>query len=123
MIVTSLSFCSSPILKNMNINKNIELHGHRGARGLMPENTLPAFQKAVDLGMNFLELDVVLTKDKQIAKEAAITAEEFLAKDKISNSKKFCTASGDPHFTNYDGEDMFYHQTGDTITWPYGRPL
>ena len=66
MIVTSLSFCSSPILKNMNINKNIELHGHRGARGLMPENTLPAFQKAVDLGMNFLELDVVLTKDKQI---------------------------------------------------------
>lgn len=27
------------------------------------------------------------------------------------------------HFINYEGEDMFYHQTGDTITWPYGRPL
>jgi hypothetical protein len=27
------------------------------------------------------------------------------------------------HFINYNGEDMFYHQIGDTITWPYGRPL
>jgi glycerophosphoryl diester phosphodiesterase len=66
LLATSLLFCSSPTLKKMNINKNIELHGHRGARGLMPENTLPAFQKAIDLGMNFLELDVVLTKDKEI---------------------------------------------------------
>jgi glycerophosphoryl diester phosphodiesterase len=66
IIATSLLFCSSPILKNMNINRKIELHGHRGARGLMPENTIPAFQKAIDLGMNFLELDVVLTKDKEI---------------------------------------------------------
>ncbi len=66
LITTSLLFCSSPVLKNMNINRKIELHGHRGARGLMPENTIPAFQKAIDLGMNFLELDVVLTKDKEI---------------------------------------------------------
>lgn len=40
--------------------------GHRGARGLMPENTLPAFIKALDLGMNTLELDAVITKDKKV---------------------------------------------------------
>ncbi|MFN8346599.1 MAG: glycerophosphodiester phosphodiesterase family protein [Spirosomataceae bacterium] len=40
--------------------------GHRGCRGLMPENTLPAFLKALDLGMNVLELDVVISKDRQV---------------------------------------------------------
>jgi glycerophosphoryl diester phosphodiesterase len=40
--------------------------GHRGARGLMPENSLPAFKKALDLGMTTLELDVVISKDKQV---------------------------------------------------------
>lgn len=43
-----------------------DLQGHRGARGLAPENTLQAFQKALELDVNTLELDVVVTKDKQI---------------------------------------------------------
>lgn len=41
----------------------IDLQGHRGARGLMPENTLPAFEKAMALGVTTLELDVVVTRD------------------------------------------------------------
>ncbi len=44
----------------------IEIEGHRGCRGLMPENTLPAFMKALDLGVNTLELDLAVTKDKQL---------------------------------------------------------
>jgi len=40
-----------------------DLQGHRGARGLMPENTLPAFEKALALGVATLELDTVLTAD------------------------------------------------------------
>jgi glycerophosphoryl diester phosphodiesterase len=40
--------------------------GHRGCRGLMPENTIPAFLKALDLGVNTLELDVVISKDHQV---------------------------------------------------------
>lgn len=40
--------------------------GHRGARGLMPENTVPAMLKALDLGVTTLEMDVVVTKDKKI---------------------------------------------------------
>ena len=40
--------------------------GHRGCRGLMPENTIPAMIHAIDLGVNTLEMDVVITKDKKV---------------------------------------------------------
>lgn len=40
--------------------------GHRGARGLMPENTIPAFLKALDLGMKTLELDLAVSADNQL---------------------------------------------------------
>ncbi len=43
-----------------------EIQGHRGSRGLMPENTIPAFKKAIDLGVHTLELDVVISKDKKV---------------------------------------------------------
>ena len=41
----------------------IEVQGHRGARGLLPENTIPAFERAIDLGVDVLELDLGLTRD------------------------------------------------------------
>ncbi len=41
----------------------IEVHGHRGARAAMPENSLPAFEYAIGLGVDVLELDVAVTKD------------------------------------------------------------
>jgi glycerophosphoryl diester phosphodiesterase len=41
----------------------IDLQGHRGARGLAPENTLPAFARALSLGVTTLELDVGITRD------------------------------------------------------------
>lgn len=40
-----------------------DLQGHRGARGLRPENTLPAFETAFDLGVTTVETDVHLTRD------------------------------------------------------------
>ena len=40
-----------------------ELQGHRGARGLKPENTLPSFEVALDCGVTSLETDVHLTRD------------------------------------------------------------
>ena len=44
-----------------------DLQGHRGARGLLPENTLPGFQKALELGVTTLELDIAVTKDGVLA--------------------------------------------------------
>ncbi|HEY9536662.1 MAG TPA: glycerophosphodiester phosphodiesterase [Kiloniellaceae bacterium] len=44
-------------------HRGFDLQAHRGARGLMPENTLPAFEKALALGVTTLELDAVMTAD------------------------------------------------------------
>ena len=46
--------------------KAIDVQGHRGCRGLLPENTIPAFKKAIDLGVTTLELDLVISKDKEV---------------------------------------------------------
>ena len=40
--------------------------GHRGIRGLSPENTIPSMYKAIDEGVHTLELDVVMSKDKKV---------------------------------------------------------
>lgn len=59
------------LLSMMNVHAQdtfpvFDKEGHRGCRGLMPENTIPAMKKAIDLGVNTLEMDVVITKDKQV---------------------------------------------------------
>jgi glycerophosphoryl diester phosphodiesterase len=46
--------------------KVIDWQGHRGARGILPENTIPSFIKALEYDIKTLELDVVVSKDKQI---------------------------------------------------------
>jgi glycerophosphoryl diester phosphodiesterase len=43
-----------------------DIQGHRGARGLMPENTIPAFLFALDSNVTTLEMDLAITKDKQV---------------------------------------------------------
>jgi glycerophosphoryl diester phosphodiesterase len=47
-------------------NRSFDTQGHRGSRGLMPENTFPAMKTALDLGVTTLEMDVVITKDKKV---------------------------------------------------------
>jgi len=43
-----------------------DLQGHRGARGLLPENTIPGFLRAVEEGVDTVEMDVVVTGDGQV---------------------------------------------------------
>jgi glycerophosphoryl diester phosphodiesterase len=50
----------------LNAQAPLDIQGHRGARGLMPENSIPAFMRALEEGVTTLELDVVITKDKQV---------------------------------------------------------
>src|SRR5688572_17157284 len=40
--------------------------GHRGTRGLMPENTIPSMKKAIDDGANIVEVDIQISKDNQV---------------------------------------------------------
>ena len=41
----------------------VEILGHRGARGLLPENTLPGFERAIALGVDGVEVDIGMTRD------------------------------------------------------------
>jgi glycerophosphoryl diester phosphodiesterase len=45
--------------------KKFDLQGHRGSRGIMPENTIPAMIKGLELGVTTLELDIVISKDRK----------------------------------------------------------
>ena len=53
--------------KTKKVMKNIDWQGHRGARGLLPENTIPSFLIALSFPkVKTLEMDVVVSKDQQI---------------------------------------------------------
>lgn len=54
---------SAPPTTDVSATVQFDLQGHRGARGLRPENTLPAFEYALDAEVTTLELDLHLTKD------------------------------------------------------------
>ena len=62
-IIFCQPFCTP---KMYDLSLPFDLQGHRGCRGLMPENTVPAMLKAIDLGVTTLEMDVVITKDSQL---------------------------------------------------------
>ena len=57
-----VSFISILFMNNLFAQNNFDWQGHRGCRGLLPENSIPAFIKATELGVTTLELDVVITK-------------------------------------------------------------
>jgi len=46
--------------------KFVDLQGHRGCRGLMPENSIEGFIHAIKLGVHTLEMDVVISEDKKV---------------------------------------------------------
>jgi glycerophosphoryl diester phosphodiesterase len=60
---TGLSLLVCLALAPVQAAKAFDLQGHRGARGLAPENTLAAFRTALALGVDTLELDVGVTRD------------------------------------------------------------
>jgi glycerophosphoryl diester phosphodiesterase len=60
--------CTPPGSMQTSSTKQIpafDKQGHRGCRGLIPENTIAAMLKAIDLGVTTLETDIAITKDKQ----------------------------------------------------------
>lgn len=54
------------VSNNLLYKIKFDIEGHRGARGLLPENTLIAFKKALDLGVTTLEMDTIISKDKKV---------------------------------------------------------
>jgi glycerophosphoryl diester phosphodiesterase len=54
------------ITAHVHAQSDFDLQGHRGCRGLMPENSIPAFIKAIEMGVKTLEMDVVITRDNKV---------------------------------------------------------
>ncbi len=69
--------------------KNPKIFGHRGCRGLLPENTITAFNKAIELGVDGIEWDVVVNKNNEliISHEPVIDASYCYDKEGKSFSK------------------------------------
>jgi len=70
LLILSLNFIACKSIKPEKlVNKTFPeflIEGHRGTRGHMPENTIPSMIKAIEDGVNVLELDVHISKDKQV---------------------------------------------------------
>ncbi len=72
VIATTLGGCAT----------RFDLQAHRGGRGLMPENTLAAFSKAMEIGVTTLELDVGITKDGVVV----VSHDRFLNADIVRDA-------------------------------------
>lgn len=97
--------------------RNIDWQGHRGCRGLYPENTIQAMLKAIDLGVSTLELDVVITKDKQVI----LSHEPFMSAEISTNPEgKTITASEEKTYNIYQ-LDYTAVQTWDVGLKPHPR--
>lgn len=62
-ILASILSLSGPAIMAQNI---MSVYGHRGARGLMPENTMPGFLKAIGFDVHGIEMDLVVSADGQL---------------------------------------------------------
>jgi len=91
-----------------------DLQGHRGARGLVPENTIPSFRRALDLGVTTLELDVVLAGDGTVV----VSHEPWMMREK-------CFApDGDPIPDGASRSHTLYELSYDRIAaYDCGRTL
>lgn len=88
-----------------NQEQNIDIQGHRGCRGLLPENSMPAFIRAIELGVHTLELDLAISKDKKVV----VSHEPFM-------SRKICLyASGNEILQSMDMKYNLYEMTYDEI--------
>lgn len=65
---------------SVNVPSHFEVHGHRGARATRPENTLPAFQHALEVGATALELDMGITRDQEVVLNHDLSVDTDLCK-------------------------------------------
>ncbi len=98
--------------KNIAISEDYSIQGHRGARGLLPENTIPSFLKCLELGCPVFEFDVVISADKQVV----VSHEEWM-------HHHFCSKpDGTPISRNEEKQHLIYHMPYEQIkTYDCGR--
>lgn len=97
--------------------RSIDWQGHRGCRGLYPENTIQAMLKAIDLGVSTLELDVVITKDKQVI----LSHEHFMSAEISTNPEGKYITESEEKLANIYQLDYADVQTWDVGLKPHPR--
>lgn len=65
-IITSLLILFFSTFLSQMLAQEFDWQGHRGCRGLMPENSIPGFLKALEFDIQTLELDIVVSKDNEL---------------------------------------------------------
>ncbi len=96
--------CQSPDTPPHATTDPFDWQGHRGARGLLPENTIPAFLKALELGMTTLELDLAVSADSQLI----VSHEPWL-------SPKICRKADGTPLSPPDTAWNIYHMPADAL--------
>jgi glycerophosphoryl diester phosphodiesterase len=72
---TYAALCGIFFSSTLNAQQMVDVQGHRGSRGLMPENTIPAFIRALEIGVTTLEMDASITRDGKVV----VSHEPFLS--------------------------------------------
>jgi glycerophosphoryl diester phosphodiesterase len=90
ILLTLLLSCAPS--KKQKDQKPFDLQGHRGARGLMPENSIQGFIHALELGVTTLELDLCVTKDHQLVLSHEPIMSAMICKDAFGNTYDDSTA-------------------------------
>ncbi len=88
LLLLPIPGCSPLPVNNAPLKGSVDLQGHRGARGMRPENSIPAFIYCIEQGMDTVELDTNLTADgklivyhdSELNKELCLTQEGKAAK-------------------------------------------
>lgn len=65
-VAVGMMACSTVKQKGAAMNNSFDRQGHRGSRGLMPENTIPAMIRAIDLDVTTLEMDLGISQDMKV---------------------------------------------------------
>jgi glycerophosphoryl diester phosphodiesterase len=113
LIILVFSCANSKKMKGTSAENNkgeyvpgeFDKQGHRGCRGLMPENTVPAMLMALGMGVTTLEMDVVITKDKKVI----LSHEPWFEKD--ITTKPDGTYMGEREERKFNIYWMTYEQT------------
>lgn len=130
VVAMIVAACNRTTNKSEMVSKNIEVQGHRGCRGLMPENTIPAFLKAIDLGVTVLELDLAVNKNNElvVSHEPYMNAlicldsmgNEISKKDELSHNIYLMNMD---QIRSYDCGSKFFERFPDQQKMQVSKPL
>jgi len=92
-VLFGMTTSSAQVLDSTRTPDGFDLQGHRGARGLAPENTIPAFRKALEIDVTTLEMDVVIAGDGTVV----VSHEPWMAPEKCRGPNEKRLGGGTRH--------------------------